>query len=63
MKFLLIAFTVCIIATSCGNNEAAENNNTMDSIGNPSDSPSSTSVLTDDSTQIKDTSRANTLRH
>ena len=67
MKFILtaFAFTVCMMTTSCGNNDTTENDNTMDSIGNPSSNPSSTSVLTDDSLQSTgtDTSLVDSLKH
>lgn len=63
MKSMLaiLAFTVCMFATGCGNNnEAKENKNTPDSIGNPTSNPSSTSVLTNDSTTLKD---VDSLKH
>jgi len=47
------AFALCFILTSCGNDHETANDNNLDSIGNPSDSPTSTSVLTD-SANLKD---------
>ena len=67
MKSLLtmLAFSMFMFVTSCGNDNEAKDDNEMDSIGNPSSNPSSTSVLTDDSTQINnsDTMHTDTLRH
>ena len=57
MKSILtiIAFTTVVILTGCGNDNTSKEDNEMDSIGNPSSDPSSTSVLTDDSIQLKNT--------
>ena len=67
MKSLLtmLAFSMLMFVTSCGNDNETKDDNEMDSIGNPSSNPSSTSVLTDDSTQINnsDTMHTDTLRH
>ncbi|QEC69156.1 hypothetical protein FRZ67_18235 [Panacibacter ginsenosidivorans] len=61
----MLAFSMFILAAGCDNDNEAKDDNKMDSIGNPSSNPSSTSVLTDDSTQIRndDTMHIDTLRH
>ena len=63
--FAMMAFTMLIVFTSCGNDNKSANGNGMDSIGNPSSNPSSTSVLTDDTTQVRssDTMHTDTLNH
>ena len=56
MKSVLsvFAFVVCFIITSCNNDQKTTNDNKLDSIGNPSDSPTSTSILTNDSADLRD---------
>ena len=63
--FAMMAFTMLIVFTSCGNDNKSANDNGMDSIGNPTSNPSSTAVLTDDSTQVRnsDTMHVDTSRH
>ncbi len=62
---LVLAFSVFMVVTGCNNDHEANDDNKLDSIGNPSTNPSSTSVLTDDTAQIRqsDTMHNDTLRH
>lgn len=62
---LMLAFSTFIVVTGCNNDHEAKDGNKLDSIGNPGSNPSSTSVLTDDTTQIRqsDTMHNDTLRH
>ena len=58
----MLAFTTIIFAIGCGNDSAKKDDGTLDSIGNPSTNPSSTSVLTDSSTiNSGDTMHTDTL--
>ena len=61
MKSVLsvFAFALCFIIGSCNNNHETANDNNLDSIGNPSDSPTSTSILTTDSADLKDADTSN----
>ena len=61
MKSILsiFAFALCFTITSCDNDHETANDNNLDSIGNPSDSPTSTSVLTTDSADLKNADTTN----
>jgi hypothetical protein len=63
--FAIMAFTMFIMFTSCGNDNRSAGDKDVDSIGNPTSNPSSTAVLTDDSTQVRnsDTMHVDTSRH
>jgi len=48
----IFVFALCFIITSCNNAHETANDNKSDSIGNRSDSPTSTSMLTTDSADL-----------
>ncbi len=61
MKSVLTVFTfaICFVFTSCNNDNTTDNNkNNPDSIA-ATDSPTSTGVLTDDSTNLNNVDTAN----
>jgi len=61
MKSVLTIFVIaiCFVISGCDNDHSTANDNNLDSIGNPGDSPTSTSVLTGDSAYLKDADTTN----